>query len=152
GLESTVLDLSGRPRLLRPGLIAPAALEAVIGPVERPAAVAGDGSAALPSPGMLARHYAPRTPLEAGEGGGLARVAELRAGGLRVALVSREAPEVPEGVVVARLPGDPAGYAAALYAALHELDGRGLDRIVVALPPAREEWLAARDRLLRAAT
>jgi L-threonylcarbamoyladenylate synthase len=137
---------------LRPGLIAPAELEAVIGPVERPSGGAENADAALPSPGLLARHYAPRTPLEAVEGDGLARVGELHAAGLRVALVSREAPEVPEGVVVARLPADPAGYAAALYAALHELDGRGLDRVVVALPPAREEWLAARDRLRRAAT
>jgi L-threonylcarbamoyladenylate synthase len=152
GLESTVLDLSGPPRLLRPGLVEPAALEAVIGPIERLGGGAAEGDAALPSPGMLVRHYAPRTPLEAVEGDGLARVAQLHAAGLRVALVSREAADVPAGVVVARLPADPAGYAAGLYTALHELDGRGLDRVVVALPPAGEEWLAARDRLRRAAT
>src|SRR5207248_1735225 len=38
GIESTVLDVSvSPPRLLRPGLVTPADLEAVIGPVERPA-------------------------------------------------------------------------------------------------------------------
>jgi L-threonylcarbamoyladenylate synthase len=52
---------------------------------------------------------------------------------------------------VVALPADPEGYAAGLYAALHALDGAGLDRIVVASPPDAEEWLAVRDRLRRAA-
>jgi hypothetical protein len=34
---------------------------------------------------------------------------------------------------------------------LHELDQLGLDRIVVELPPVTDEWLAVRDRLMRAA-
>ncbi len=49
------------------------------------------------------------------------------------------------------LPADPAAYAAGLYAALHELESAGVARIVVELPPDTEEWLAVRDRLLRAA-
>jgi L-threonylcarbamoyladenylate synthase len=49
------------------------------------------------------------------------------------------------------LPADPAGYAAGLYAALHLLDGAGVDRIIVAQPPDAPEWLAVRDRLRRAA-
>ncbi|HEY7424074.1 MAG TPA: Sua5 family C-terminal domain-containing protein [Gemmataceae bacterium] len=50
------------------------------------------------------------------------------------------------------LPADTAGYAAQLYAVLHELDAAELDRIVVALPPDTDDWLAVRDRLRRAAT
>jgi L-threonylcarbamoyladenylate synthase len=50
------------------------------------------------------------------------------------------------------MPADPAGYAARLYASLHDLDDAGVDRIVVAMPPDHEEWLAIRDRLRRAAT
>ncbi len=49
------------------------------------------------------------------------------------------------------LPSDPAGYAAQLYAVLHELDAAGLDRILVTLPPDSDDWLAVRDRLRRAA-
>ena len=49
------------------------------------------------------------------------------------------------------LPSDAAGYAAQLYAVLHELDAADLDRIVVTLPPDTDEWLAVRDRLHRAA-
>src|SRR5262249_50529367 len=126
GIESTVLDLSGRPRLLRPGLIEATALEAILGPIERPGSVTSSG--AVPSPGMLARHYAPRTPLECVEGDGQARVAELHAQGVRVALVSHHAgfvQDVPPGVPVARMPAGPAGYAAMLYAVLHLLDERG---------------------------
>jgi L-threonylcarbamoyladenylate synthase len=48
------------------------------------------------------------------------------------------------------MPRDPAGYAARLYAALHELDAAGVDRIVAELPPDKEEWRAVRDRLWRA--
>lgn len=149
GIESTVIDVSGPPRLLRPGLIDVPALEAVVGPLAR--AMVTDGQP-LPSPGLMARHYAPRTPLEA-VADGLRRAAELHAAGLRVALVSHLGDvSVPSGVVVRAMPAEPAAYARALYAALHDLDRENLDRIVVALPPAGEEWLAVRDRLARAAT
>jgi L-threonylcarbamoyladenylate synthase len=148
-----VLDLTRRPaRLLRPGLVAPADIEALIGPIERAAAPAPEGP--LPSPGMLARHYAPRTPLECVEGDARPRLEALTRQGLRVAWLTHAVPvegDVPAGVAMSRLPADPAGYAAGLYAALHALDDGGADRIVVSLPPADEEWLGVRDRLKRAA-
>src|SRR5262245_38161177 len=64
GIESTVLDVSvSAPRLLRPGPIVVADLERMIGPILRAEATAPpDGP--LPSPGMMARHYAPQTPLD----------------------------------------------------------------------------------------
>ena len=68
GLESTVLNLTTkRPTLLRPGLISPAEIEAVIGPISRRAPVPKEGeeaNAPLPAPGLLSRHYAPHAPLE----------------------------------------------------------------------------------------
>ena len=54
-------------------------------------------------------------------------------------------------MLVRVLPSDPLGYAAQLYAVLHELDAAALDCIVVTLPPDTEEWMAVRDRLRRAA-
>jgi L-threonylcarbamoyladenylate synthase len=153
GIESTVLDLTARPpRLLRPGLIGAAALEAVVGPVVRPRPGGVEGSGPLPAPGMLARHYAPRTPLECVEGSGRERVEELSGTGLRVGwLTFLSAEESPSpGMVVVPLPADPAGCAAQLYAALHTLDEAGLDRLVVSLPPDTEAWAAVRDRLRRA--
>ena len=58
GLESTVVSLlRDRPRLLRPGSVTRADLEAVIGPLE---ADAGEGHR---SPGRLTLHYAPDAPV-----------------------------------------------------------------------------------------
>ena len=54
------------------------------------------------------------------------------------------------GVVTVPIPKDPAGYAARIYDLLHELDGAGLDAVVVEMPPDSDEWLAVRDRLQRA--
>jgi L-threonylcarbamoyladenylate synthase len=159
GIESTVLDLTTTPaRLLRPGLIDPGALEAMIGPITRPAppVVARSPDHAtgpLPSPGMLARHYAPRTCLECVEGEGRQLVETLQAAGLRVGWVTHLPTHQPSPVVVCvQLPADPAGYAAGLYNALHWLDDQGLDRIVVSLPPDTDDWLGVRDRLRRAST
>jgi L-threonylcarbamoyladenylate synthase len=148
GIESTVLDVStSPPRLLRPGLIGPAELESVIGLISRHAGP--NAGEALPSPGMLPRHYAPRTPLECSVDG-RARVAELLRAGARVGWLTWNEPASTAGLVVPRMSMHPAGYAAHLYAVLHTLDEAGLDRIIVDLPPDNEEWLAVRDRLRRA--
>lgn len=151
GIESTVLDVTGPPRLLRPGLVSLAELEAIIGPVTwQPAAASG--LSPLPSPGMLARHYAPRTPLECSSEG-RTRVEALARSGARIGWLTLGAPSsVPPRVVVRSLPNEPAGYAAGLYAALHELDNEGLGRIVVDVPPDAPEWLALHDRLRRASS
>jgi len=152
GLESTVLDLtSPSPRVLRPGLVSRTELEAILGPVVGPV-VAPDVAASLPSPGMLPRHYAPRTPVECAEHGAL-RVKELLEAGLRVGRLALPGSSGPErsGATTVVMPADASAYAASLYATLHALDARGLDRIVVDLPPNGEEWLAIRDRLRRAA-
>jgi L-threonylcarbamoyladenylate synthase len=145
GIESTVVDVTcSPPRLLRPGLIAIAELEGLLGEVAVGSAQPG---AALPSPGMLTRHYSPYTPLELthdAEG----RARELAAKGQRVAIVSH----LLDGAGVARMPAEPAEYARALYATLREVDLRGLDRILLTPPPDGEEWRAIHDRLRRAAT
>ncbi len=154
GVESTVLDLSASPpRLLRPGLVSPAALEEVIGPIVRPADRPPEPGP-LPSPGMMARHYAPRTPLECVAGGSRERIEALCRAGRCVgwlAFGDEERAELP-GLQVIVMPTEPAAYAARLYAVLHMLDDAGLDRIIVTLPPDDEEWLMIHDRLRRAAT
>ena len=50
------------------------------------------------------------------------------------------------------MPSDPAAYARSLYATLHALDQRELDRLIVDAVPSGPEWAAVRDRLNRAAT
>ncbi len=152
GLESTVLDVTAEPpRLLRPGLITPDALAEVLGDApQRTGSPAGAGP--LRSPGMLARHYAPRTPLECVAANGRERVEALCQEGLRVGWLAPEGAAAMAGPDIRQviMPADPAAYAAQLYAVLHALDVAGLDRIVVALPPDTDAWLAVRDRLRRA--
>jgi L-threonylcarbamoyladenylate synthase len=58
---------------------------------------------------------------------------------------------LPQATVSVRLPDDADGYARGLYAALHQLDHAGCERILVELPPDTPEWHAVHDRLRRAA-
>src|SRR5947208_1301600 len=74
------------------------------------------------APGLLGRHYAPRTPLECVTGNARLRVAELIAGGGRVGWLTFAEPTDPCGnALVVPLPDDPAAVAAQLYAVLHRL-------------------------------
>jgi len=146
GLESTILDLSGaRPRILRPGPIAPAELAALIGPVELwEGALRSEERQA--APGMAERHYAPRARLEL-----VAPGVGLAAASGRVAYVALGAlPRLPEGVHGVLLPLEAEAVGTRLYALLHELDDTGYERIVMEQPPDHEAWLAVRDRLRRA--
>lgn len=131
GIESTVLSLAAGPVLLRPGVIPLPELEALIGPI---AVAAGPGEGAHASPGLHERHYRPRTPIY---------------------LLHPDAP-TPHGRgawlrIGREMPRDPREYAAALYAALHQLDEQGLNWIAVERPPASAEWAGVVDRLRRAA-
>ncbi len=146
GLESTVLDVTVTPpRLLRPGLISPAEVEVVIGPIA--SVPSAQNTAPARSPGLQERHYAPRTPLELCARGS-ARVDELLRQGKRIGWVTWQ--QAPSKAVVERMSEDPTVSSANLYAALHRLDAAGLDCIVVDLPPEGDAWLALRDRLRRA--
>jgi len=150
GIESTVLDLSGpRPRLLRPGALDPATLRQVVPELELPDAAAP----LVGSPGLAPRHYAPRAALRVAvdPANWRGEIAEAE----RLGVIHRVSSQDFQGnhpahAVRIALPDDPAGFAAGLYAALHDLDRAGVTQIVVEAPPATEEWLAVRDRLRRA--
>jgi L-threonylcarbamoyladenylate synthase len=145
GIESTVLDLSGaRPALLRLGGLPLDELEAITGPLIRPAAPSdGDPRA---SPGLVGRHYAPAGELRVVEA---AQLEGALGGSGRVGLISfGEAP--PPGVDHhMSMPADPREYARLLYAALHTLDELGCTRILVEAVPSDDAWAAIRDRLER---
>ncbi len=160
GIESTVVDVTGDVvRLLRPGLVMVPMLEAVLGRVEVGAAAGGVAR----SPGQMAKHYSPRTPLVLAadplEANRLAYDFEQR--GRRVGLFMMEIlwsdeplPDDhvgPGAVYLKQMPCDPDECAAALYDILHEFDRMGLNVIVVDMPPDTAEWAAVRDRLTRAA-
>ncbi len=150
GLESTVLDLtSDPPRLLRPGPIAASELEAALS--DRILAVPDAGASAdqPTSPGQMPVHYSPLTPAfrvdspdELPERPGCRAVAILTFGADR-------GPLVASAIREARLES-PGLAARRLYDVLHEFDALRPDAIIVVMPPDRPEWLAVRDRLLRA--
>lgn len=148
GIESTILDLSGaRPRLLRPGAIAPEALAEVLGELPLPSA-----RGAPRVPGALPSHYAPRTPLEIVVTEALMAEVERRLSqGGRVAVLARTAATPPVGCVCQVMPADAEAYARELYARLRALDALGADRLLIEAPPDTAAWEAVRDRLARAA-
>jgi L-threonylcarbamoyladenylate synthase len=157
GIESTVVDVrSAPPHVLRPGALRIAALRAIAPDVQvRTAdAAATEGRA---SPGMDARHYAPRAPLFLAptREQALDKARDLAAGGVAVGLVLRALPVAPAALrlaVVRVLPDDPAQYARQLYGTLHDLDDLGVAAIVVEAVSKDEAWLAVADRLARGST
>lgn len=61
GIESTVLDLSGKkPRILRPGVVTPEQIEAVLG---KSVAVVTNPKSKVNSPGVRYKHYAPKVAM-----------------------------------------------------------------------------------------
>jgi L-threonylcarbamoyladenylate synthase len=145
GLESTVLDLSeGPPRLLRPGGITRAALEAELGPL---ATGPGNPGKAPRSPGQLASHYAPVCPLRL----------EARTVSADEALLAFGPEPLPQALrgAAATLNLSPAGdlteAAANLFAMLRRLDRPSVRAIAVMPIPDGGLGEAIRDRLARAA-
>ncbi len=154
GIESTVVDVRGpRARVLRPGALGVEALRAVEPDVETVAAAPEPAEVHL-SPGMDARHYAPRARLVLVETrDGAVREARDRARDARVGLVVRGAVDGANAEIdVRRLADDPEAFAASLFATLHALDDAGVDVIVVEAVPPGEAWWAVADRLQRGAT
>jgi len=148
GVESTVLDLSGdRPTLLRPGGVTIEAIEALIGPVLRLSThvPANDGHA-LPSPGLLASHYAPNLPV---------RLHARTVAGHEALLAF--GPPLPGAGALYQLSAaaDPTEAAANLFAGLRALDAigarLGLSAIAVMPIPDAGLGLAINDRLNRSA-
>lgn len=160
GVESTVVDLTGpTPRLLRPGGVTPAMLEAVVGTIEVDQAVthALAPGAAAPSPGMKYKHYAPKARVTLVKGRAAAFTAYVNeqaargAGGLMaVAFDGEEAGlRVPSLTYGART--DEAAQARQVFQVLRALDDRGARHVYVACPRPEGVGLAVYNRLLRAA-
>lgn len=126
GVESTIIDLSGPPALLRPGGVPVEAIEAITGPL---------AASSTRAPGTLATHYAPRTALllsrnPAADG------ARLREDGRTVAILSA---------------GEDTAHARRLYAELRRLDALGVDILIAELAGEGGLGRAINDRLSRAA-
>jgi L-threonylcarbamoyladenylate synthase len=136
GLESTVVSLlDGPARLLRPGSVTRAEIEAVIG------ALAEAEADAKRSPGRLTRHYAPNAPVRLG-------VVAPEAGEAYLAFGPATASPLTLNLSPA---GDLREAAANLFAMLRAADGLKPATIAVAPIPDTGLGEAINDRLRRAA-
>ena len=149
GIESTIVsfDEDGTPVLLRPGSITIEQIEECVGPVR----VRTKDNVAPDAPGMLDRHYSPRTPaFLASDLGELIREFEgKKIGILSLTGISR----IPSGAVQLCLSdsGDLNEAAQNLYRYMHELDDMKLDVLLFQTMPETGIGISINDRLKRAA-
>lgn len=149
GLESTIVDVRDprQPRLLRPGAITRAELEEALGtPVALPPRAVAKTHGGQLAPGLLTRHYSPRTPVSLHD-----RL--VARGHAREAYVYFRKPGGINGPNVFWLDerGDARGAARRLFGMLRKLDGAGFARIHIELAPGEGLADAINDRLRRAA-
>jgi L-threonylcarbamoyladenylate synthase len=148
GLESTVVDVTGNvPVVLRPGGVTMEDLSNAAGPVER-LQLAETPVAAMAAPGMLERHYAPRTTLRFWN----PEIESIPSG--NVGLLSLEVVEALErfaAVEILSPSGDLTEAAARLFSAMRRLDQPGVELILATPVPESGLGIAINDRLRRAA-
>ena len=154
GIESTVISIADtdHPSILRPGVVSAAELTEVLGRPVRIDERTADG-ASLASPGLLPAHYAPLTPAFATSIDDIHAAVSRAAPRVAVLAVSSSTPLAGSSHEIIRMPGDAAGYARNLYAALMRADAARCDRILIELPAMQDGdplWVAVRDRLSRA--
>jgi len=152
GVESTVISLmTDVPTILRPGGLPIEDIERVIGPVARATSDTAQDNAAQPAPGMLSRHYAPRTPLQLISANEVPLPLAGRSCGL---LTWGDNAGASEFATITRLgaSNDLKTCAANFFASLRSLDAAGLDVIIARRFPDSGLGVALNDRLSRAAT
>lgn len=147
GLESTIVDCtSAMPRILRPGSITIEELRAVIPETENFTPQKANADAQMIAPGMLHKHYAPKTPLRL-------NVAEIFEGEALLAF-GPEPLWTRRAVQMLNLSpaSDMTEAAHNLFSHLHQLDQAGAKRIAVMPVPNEGIGIAINDRLRRGAS
>lgn len=158
GVESTIIDCTGDvPRILRPGAITMAMIEASTGHIVVKASNsfidAEEGAVGTPTSnlissagteirvsGSLENHYAPAAKV---------LLCEIPTSGQ--GFIAHVNTETPAGVIRLASPHNDEEFAQILYSALREADAQGLPEVVVMQPIGIGIAVAIRDRLARAA-
>ena len=136
GVESTIVSCAGTPTLLRPGGLARADIERVLG---RKLAIAATDNETPLAPGMLESHYAPKARLRLNAKGAQDGEALLGFGAADKATLNLS----PRGDLIEA--------AANLFSHLRALDASGAKSIAVMKVPHEGLGEAINDRLMRAA-
>lgn len=148
GVESTIVFVDDQPKLLRSGVITREQLEDVLGvpvAVGKGLMEAADEKGLL-APGMLKRHYSPRTRVLLFEG-----VPAETSGNCAVVWQKRPEKNVCGNAFWLSENGDQAEVARNVFALLRRLDSMNFERIFVELSPNSGIGVAVNDRLSRAA-
>jgi L-threonylcarbamoyladenylate synthase len=147
GVESSIVACLGEPTLLRPGGVPRNAIEHALGrPLADPPSSSPQSDDAPLAPGMLASHYAPRTPLRLDAD-------RVQPGEALLAFGPKPADGAARALSVLNLSerGDLIEAAANLFSHLRSLDAAGANRIAVMPVPREGLGEAINDRLSRAA-
>lgn len=147
GVESTIVGCLNAPMLLRPGGLSRARIEAVLGlALARPPVEADSDDSQPLAPGMLASHYAPRTPVRL-------RAQDVAPDEALLAFGSERLPGIDGAAAVMNLSpaADLDEAAANLFGYLRSLDARSPRAIAVMAIPDEGLGEAINDRLRRAA-
>lgn len=149
GIESTIVGFEGeQPVLYRLGSTTIEALESVVGPIK----ISIHNDASPVAPGMLSKHYAPKTAMFLTED----MVESLNEfSGQRIGVLAYNqywsSPSII-GQEVLSLSSNLNESASRLYSAMHDLDAMQLDIIIAQLVPNYGIGIAINDKLQRAAT
>jgi len=147
GVESTIVGCFETPMLLRPGGLERGEIERVLGqPLAQPSDDEDNETGQPLAPGMLASHYAPRTPVRL-------NAERIEPDEALLAFGPSGVPGVgpPTTVMNLSVRGDLAEAAANLFGYLRALDGKGARTIAVMPVPHHGLGEAINDRLRRAA-
>ena len=155
GVESTVLALfCDPPRLLRPGAVTAEQLRGFIPDLVIDKAILSEPESGRPvaSPGMLYKHYSPKTETFLVEGTSAQFTAFVNAKQNCAAICfDGEADLIPGKKIAYGSRDDKEKLAKNLFAALRQVDTLGAERVYVHAPDKSGMGLAIYNRLLRAA-
>ena len=149
GIESTIIDFSTHDTysILREGSITLQQIESVIG---KPKNIYKKLDSKVRHPGGVSFHYSPLIPLIILLRDEINRFI-VKAKQKKVAVLSRISRPIHSYAAVWQIaPHKPKEYAANMYNFLARLDKSGCDLIVVEAVPDNSEWLAVKDRLIKA--
>lgn len=167
GLESTIVDMRDpkAPRILRPGWITAEAIARETGlkvmrakrRSEAKASITEQRAVPMPAPGLMTRHYSPRTPMLLVKRIGPKAWREHATDVESVAWIhfARPAalpPGIPrENVFWLSADGKIAEAARSLFRTLRRIDGKGFSHMIAELVPPSGAGESLNDRLRRAA-
>ena len=135
GIESTVIDLTGKPKLLRPGLISK-------GDIEKFVKISfSKGKTKIKSPGMLKKHYSPGIPVIIGKKPSASKDAYI--------VFGRKFKKLSNYFNLSKK-ADLKEAAANLYKTMRKIKKKGYKKIFVSEIPNKGPGLAINDRLKRA--